>query len=141
MAAPSPESDEAAVIDKLRSERTNRAELFFRNAKSLADPVTGFEDADFWSIQALLLISLYMLAISKRNASYAYYGECSYSIPFLSYPRLAPNAAHQGWQYARLSRWDFIEMRVCVYSWLRIVWFAKTSGRHYLSSIGSYRHA
>ncbi|TRX92632.1 hypothetical protein FHL15_006559 [Xylaria flabelliformis] len=74
MAAPSPGSDEAAVIDKLRSERSNRAELFFRSAKSLADPVSGFEDADFWSIQALLLMSLYMLSISKRNASYAYYG-------------------------------------------------------------------
>ncbi|KAI1812148.1 hypothetical protein GGS20DRAFT_587803 [Poronia punctata] len=74
MAAPFPGSDEAVVVDKLRSERVNRAELFFRNAKSLADPVSGFEDADFWSIQALLLMSLYMLAISKRNASYAYYG-------------------------------------------------------------------
>ncbi|KAI1127512.1 fungal-specific transcription factor domain-containing protein [Nemania abortiva] len=74
MAAPFPGSDEAAVIDKLRSERANRAEAFFRNAKSLADPVSGFEDADFWSIQALLLMSIYMLAISKRNASYAYYG-------------------------------------------------------------------
>ncbi|KAI0388637.1 hypothetical protein F5Y17DRAFT_190133 [Xylariaceae sp. FL0594] len=72
MAAPSPESDEAKVIANLRSK--NRAELFFRNAKSLADPVTGFEDADFWSIQALLLISLYMLGVSKRNAAYAYYG-------------------------------------------------------------------
>ncbi|KAI1193070.1 fungal-specific transcription factor domain-containing protein [Nemania serpens] len=74
MAAPFPGSDEAAVIEKLRSERTSRAESFFRNAKSLADPVSGFEDADFWSIQALLLMSLYMLAVSKRNASYAYYG-------------------------------------------------------------------
>ncbi|KAI0099672.1 fungal-specific transcription factor domain-containing protein [Nemania sp. FL0031] len=74
MAAPFPGSDEAAVIDKLRAERANRAESFFRSAKSLADPVSGFEDADFWSIQALLLMSLYMLAISKRNASYAYYG-------------------------------------------------------------------
>ncbi|KAI2642523.1 hypothetical protein GGS21DRAFT_486344 [Xylaria nigripes] len=74
MAAPFPGSDDSAVIDKLRSERANRAELFFRSAKSLADPVSGFEDADFWSIQALLLMSLYMLAVSKRNASYAYYG-------------------------------------------------------------------
>ncbi len=77
MAAPFPGSDEAAVIDKLRSERASRAELFFRSAKSLADPVSGFEDADFWSIQALLLMALYMLAISKRNASYAYFGENS----------------------------------------------------------------
>ncbi|KAI8626934.1 hypothetical protein F5Y19DRAFT_195204 [Xylariaceae sp. FL1651] len=74
MAAPVSGSDDAAVIDKLRSERASRAEMFFRNAKSLADPVSGFEDADFWSIQALLLMSLYMLAVSKRNASYAYYG-------------------------------------------------------------------
>ncbi|KAI1426072.1 fungal-specific transcription factor domain-containing protein [Xylaria sp. FL1777] len=74
MAAPYPGSDEAAIIDKLRSERASRAELFFRSAKSLADPVSGFEDADFWSIQALLLMSLYMLAISKRNASYVCFG-------------------------------------------------------------------
>ncbi|KAI0166416.1 hypothetical protein GGR57DRAFT_25411 [Xylariaceae sp. FL1272] len=74
MAAPFPGSDEAAIIDRLRSESTSRAEVFFRNAKSLADPVSGFEDADFWSVQALLLMSLYMLAVSKRNASYAYYG-------------------------------------------------------------------
>ncbi|KAI0526254.1 fungal-specific transcription factor domain-containing protein [Xylaria bambusicola] len=74
MAAPYPGSDEAAVIDKLRDESASRAELFFRSAKSLADPVSGFEDADFWSIQALLLMSLYMLAVSKRNASYAYFG-------------------------------------------------------------------
>ncbi|KAI1640942.1 fungal-specific transcription factor domain-containing protein [Biscogniauxia mediterranea] len=74
MAAPFPGTDEAAVIDKLRSEQASRAEQFFRSAKSLADPVSGFEDADFWSIQALLLMALYMLAVSKRNASYAYYG-------------------------------------------------------------------
>ncbi|KAI0535531.1 fungal-specific transcription factor domain-containing protein [Xylaria digitata] len=74
MAAPFPGSDESVVIDKLRSEEADRAELFFRSARSLAHPVSGFEDADFWSIQALLLMALYMLAISKRNASYAYYG-------------------------------------------------------------------
>ncbi|KAI0014088.1 fungal-specific transcription factor domain-containing protein [Xylariaceae sp. FL0662B] len=67
-------SVEADVIQRLRSEPDSRAELFFRNAKGLADPVSGFEDADFWSIQALLLMSLYMLTVSKRNASYAYYG-------------------------------------------------------------------
>ena len=77
MSASLPGSDEAAVIDRLRGEDISRAELFFRSAKSLADPVSGFEDADFWSIQALLLMSLYMLAVSKRNASYAYFGEVS----------------------------------------------------------------
>ncbi|RYO83974.1 hypothetical protein DL764_009389 [Monosporascus ibericus] len=67
-------SAEEAVISKLRSERVSRAELFYRNARMLADPVSGFEDADFWSVQALLLTSLYMLAVSKRNAAYAYHG-------------------------------------------------------------------
>ncbi|KAK8026896.1 fungal specific transcription factor domain-containing protein [Apiospora marii] len=75
MAGPRPGSPEEVIIEKLRSDKkVNRAEFFFRNAKSLADPVSGFEDADFWSIQALLLMSLYMLSVSKRNASYAYYG-------------------------------------------------------------------
>ncbi|KAI2630994.1 fungal-specific transcription factor domain-containing protein [Hypoxylon sp. NC1633] len=67
-------SDEAVMIDTMYSEPVNRAELFFRNATNLYDPVSGFEDADFWSVQALLLMSVYMLAVSKRNASYVYYG-------------------------------------------------------------------
>ncbi|KAI1378226.1 fungal-specific transcription factor domain-containing protein [Hypoxylon crocopeplum] len=74
IARPSQGTDEAVVIQTLHSEPINRAELFFRNAKNLYGPVSGFEDADFWSIQALLLMSLYMLAVSKRNASYVYYG-------------------------------------------------------------------
>ncbi|KAI2469250.1 fungal-specific transcription factor domain-containing protein [Annulohypoxylon bovei var. microspora] len=74
IARPLGETDEAAVIRNLHSESTNRAEVFFRNAKNIYDPVSGFEDADFWSIQALLLMSLYMLVVSKRNASYIYYG-------------------------------------------------------------------
>jgi hypothetical protein len=69
-------SEEDAIIKKLRgSKNVNRAEIFFRNAKCLADPVSGFEDADFWSIQALILMALYMLSVSKRNAAYAYNGE------------------------------------------------------------------
>ncbi|RYP21183.1 hypothetical protein DL766_007994 [Monosporascus sp. MC13-8B] len=74
LARPVQGSAEEAVISKLRSERVSRAELFYRNARMLADPVSGFEDADFWSVQALLLTSLYMLAVSKRNAAYAYHG-------------------------------------------------------------------
>ncbi|RYP41169.1 hypothetical protein DL767_001173 [Monosporascus sp. MG133] len=74
LARPVQGSAEEAVITKLHSERVSRAELFYRNARMLADPVSGFEDADFWSVQALLLTSLYMLAVSKRNAAYAYHG-------------------------------------------------------------------
>lgn len=75
LARPTPGSEEELTIGRLREDKkVNRAEFFFRNAKSLADPVSGFEDADFWSIQALLLMALYMLSVSKRNASYTYYG-------------------------------------------------------------------
>ncbi|KAI0887368.1 fungal-specific transcription factor domain-containing protein [Annulohypoxylon maeteangense] len=67
-------TDEAAIIRSLHSEPISRAELFYRNAENIYNPVSGFEDADFWSIQALLLMSLYKLVVSKRNASYFYYG-------------------------------------------------------------------
>jgi hypothetical protein len=74
MATPSPGSGEEEAIKRLKSAPFDRAEVFFRSAKCLADPVSGFEDADFWSVQALSLMSVYMLAVSKRNAAYAYYG-------------------------------------------------------------------
>jgi hypothetical protein len=77
MAAPAPGSQEHAIIQKLRAEPVDRAEVFYSDAKLLADPSSGFEDAGFWSIQALTLMSVYMLAVSRRNAAYAYYGMCS----------------------------------------------------------------
>jgi hypothetical protein len=75
LATPYHGTREDAVIKRLRSEQFDRAEVFFRSAKCLGDPVSGFEDADFWSVQALSLMSVYMLAVSKRNAAYAYYGK------------------------------------------------------------------
>lgn len=74
MATPLSGSSEALVIDKLRSEHLDRAEVFYLNAKSLSDPMTGLEDQDFWSVQALLLMSFYMLAKSKRNTAFALLG-------------------------------------------------------------------
>ncbi|KAI0834940.1 fungal-specific transcription factor domain-containing protein [Hypoxylon sp. FL0890] len=75
IARPSQGNDEEAVIQNLQSEPANRAELFFRNAKRIYhNSISGFEDADFWSVQALLLVSVYMLAVSRRNASYLYCG-------------------------------------------------------------------
>ena len=74
-ATPFPGTREDAVIKKLRGEQFDRAEIFFRSAKLLGDPVSGFEDADFWSVQALSLMAIYMLAVSRRNAAYAYYGK------------------------------------------------------------------
>jgi hypothetical protein len=74
LATPLPGSREQEVIDKLRSEHADRAEVFYLNAKSLNDPITGLEDADFWSVQALLLMTVYMLTKSKRNTAFALLG-------------------------------------------------------------------
>lgn len=62
------------IIHKLLAAKMDRAELFFRSARSMCDRDSGFEDADFWSVQALSLMTVYMLAVSKRNRAYAYLG-------------------------------------------------------------------
>jgi hypothetical protein len=79
LAAPVPGTPEAALIKRLLEAKPDRAELFFRSARSMCDPGAGFEDADFWSIQALTLMTVYMLILSKRNTAYAYLGESSLS--------------------------------------------------------------
>ncbi|CCC05925.1 hypothetical protein SMACR_00140 [Sordaria macrospora] len=71
---PQPGSREDEIVKKLYSTKQDMAELFFRSAKSMCDPEYGFEDADFWSIQALCLMTVYMLTVSKRNTAYAYLG-------------------------------------------------------------------
>jgi hypothetical protein len=48
--------------------------MFYLNATHLNDPVSGFEDGDITSIQALLLITIFMLTVAKRNAAWAYFG-------------------------------------------------------------------
>lgn len=115
IARPPHGSAQEAVISKLRSERVSRAELFYRNARMLADPVSGFEDADFWSVQALLLTSLYMLAVSKRNAAYVYHGKDTASGPYLHFTMMATIAftliAIQAWRYGQLLLLDFIGRR------------------------------
>lgn len=75
MAAPLPGTREDGIVQKLRGEQADRAEVFYLNAKHLSDPSAGFEDAAFWSVQALTLMAVYNLAVSKRNAAWAYYGE------------------------------------------------------------------
>ncbi|EKD11823.1 fungal specific transcription factor domain-containing protein [Drepanopeziza brunnea f. sp. 'multigermtubi' MB_m1] len=74
MAGPLPGTPEDVIIRRLRADPVDRAEMFYENAKELRDPSTGFEDSGFWSIQALTLMSVYMLAVSRRNAAYALYG-------------------------------------------------------------------
>lgn len=74
LAAPGPNTHEAAVVQKQLAAQPERAELYFRSARTMCDPGAGFEDADFWSIQALSLMTIYMLILSKRNTAYAYLG-------------------------------------------------------------------
>ncbi|KAK5257619.1 hypothetical protein LTR16_000026 [Cryomyces antarcticus] len=76
LATPRAGTTEAAIIEKLLKDDLDRAEIFYLNAKSLSDPLTGFEDAGFWSIQALFLMAVYMLTKSKRNAAFAAFGTC-----------------------------------------------------------------
>jgi hypothetical protein len=75
LAAPPQGSREEAVVQKQLVAQPDRAELFFRSARSMCDPGAGFEDADFWSIQSLALMTIYMLIVSKRNRAYAYLGK------------------------------------------------------------------
>lgn len=74
LAAPAPGTRQEVLIQRQLSAKPDRAELFFRTARTMCDPGAGFEDADFWSVQALSLMTLYMLIISKRNTAYAYLG-------------------------------------------------------------------
>ncbi|KAF1958367.1 hypothetical protein CC80DRAFT_490961 [Byssothecium circinans] len=87
MATPLSGSEDALIVDKLRSEHLDRAEVFFLNAKSLNDPMTGLEDQDFWAVQALLLMSFYMLAKSKRNSAFALLGMAARSAQALGLHR------------------------------------------------------
>ena len=73
-ATPMPGTQEAEIIDSLRAKYPDQSEIFLLNAKSINNPVVGFEDANLWSIQALLLMALYMLLKTKRTPAYAYIG-------------------------------------------------------------------
>lgn len=73
-ATPIPGTRDADVIDSLRAKTPDQSEIFLLNAKSINNPVVGFEDANLWSIQALILIALYMLLNTKRTPAYAYIG-------------------------------------------------------------------
>ena len=75
-ATPLPGTKEAEIIGDLRNKDFDQSEDFYFNAKSLHDPMIGLEDSDFWSIQALTLMAVYMLARSMRNRAFAYVGSC-----------------------------------------------------------------
>ena len=74
LVTPGSGTKEEAVINNLRAKHPNRGEQYYFAAKKMSDPLTGFEDAGFWSIQALTLMALYMLTHSRRNTAYVYTG-------------------------------------------------------------------
>ncbi|OIW22880.1 putative fungal-specific transcription factor [Coniochaeta ligniaria NRRL 30616] len=65
---------ESQILKRLDAGPVDRAELFYLNATHLNDPISGFEDGDITSIQALLLITVFMLTVAKRNAAWAFFG-------------------------------------------------------------------
>jgi hypothetical protein len=65
---------ESQILKRLDATPLDRAELFYLNATYLSDPIQGFEDRDITNIQALLLITVFMLTVAKRNAAWAYFG-------------------------------------------------------------------
>lgn len=81
-ASPQRSASEAAILRRLSSDKVDRSEMFFVAAKHFRDSVSGFEDGDFASIQALLLMTLYMLTAAKRNTAWAYFGR--FPVPQLS---------------------------------------------------------
>ncbi|KAF2668195.1 hypothetical protein BT63DRAFT_270332 [Microthyrium microscopicum] len=74
LATPEPGSEEAEVIEGLKNSNPDRGEIFYINAKSQCDPQTGLEDADFWSCQALLLMTIFMMTKGKRNTAFVLLG-------------------------------------------------------------------
>lgn len=76
---------ESQILKRLDGGNAERAEMFYLNATHLNDPVSGFEDGDITSIQALLLITVFMLTIAKRNSAWAYLGTWYYDVCFYVY--------------------------------------------------------
>lgn len=74
LATPFAGSPEAVIIENLRRKQPNQSDAFYYNARQLSDPVLALENADFWTVQALMLVTVYMLCRSKRNTAYTYLG-------------------------------------------------------------------
>ena len=87
LATPGQRSKEAEIIGRLRKAGFDVAENFFRNTRRLVDPLTIQENADFWSVQILYLMSIYMLSISRRNAAHSYLGKAAWCPPSTSSTR------------------------------------------------------
>ena len=65
----------AEVLEQLESNGIKRAERFYLAARQFRDPVIEFEDGGIAVVQSLLLMTIFMLASSKRNGAWGYLGD------------------------------------------------------------------
>jgi hypothetical protein len=70
MATPKAGTQEHELFERLNHD-SDRAEKFYQCARSLSDYQSGIGEADFWSVQALLLTTVFMLTKGKRNAAFS----------------------------------------------------------------------
>lgn len=71
------------ILERLDGGSVNSAEQFYVNATYLNTSTSAFVDGDITSIQALLLVTLFMLNMAKRNTAWAYIGSLSLLYLFL----------------------------------------------------------
>lgn len=69
-----PTAVETRILDRLGTDKAQRAESFFMIAKQLNNSTSGFEEGGIEAVQSLLLMTTYMLTASKRNTAWVYLG-------------------------------------------------------------------
>jgi hypothetical protein len=73
--SPTRNSNAARILERLEGNGLKRAERFYLAARQLKDPTLEFEDGGMGVVQSLLLMTIYMLAASKRNTAWAFLGK------------------------------------------------------------------
>lgn len=98
LATPQPASPEEAILEDVRRNFPNQAEVYYlvatRNRESLRD----VDQLDLGNVQSLVLMAFYMLLRTRRSLAYAYIGESRHTRSG------RPADVHQGWQYGRRSQ-------------------------------------
>jgi hypothetical protein len=77
LAAPAPDSDEHKIINQLSLGDFDQAEAFYQSAQKIRDPY-GFSwrrETDIQGVQALALMVVYNLVVSRRNDAHMDLGE------------------------------------------------------------------
>ncbi len=72
--SPNRNSNAAKILERLEGNGLKRAERFYLAARQIKDPTIEFEDGGMGAAQSLLLMTIYMLAASKRNTAWAFLG-------------------------------------------------------------------